>query len=315
VWRRAAELQAEAAARLESRIRSTQDTRSLVMASAANTEAADSAEPVPVDAYRVRDVESAAAEAGISQRYVALAMAELQSAPSAMAMVAPVPEWKDRLTTRLFGTEQRSLSVSRVYRHPPRVVLQALGRILQAAPWSLILRDTLGGHPLDGGVLVFDLPNMVDGTYKWTYARYGTFVPDLRVMLAAVPGDAKSCEVTMQLDLRKGVNANLVGAAGFLTAGGTVGGLAGLAVGKAALALAGAALLGPAVGGAALLGLGSLVFFGPGYRYALRKCTAELNASLTAVDTAIRSVDIFGESLHHPRDDSTTDGNPFRRSG
>ena len=296
VWRRAAELQAEAAARLEARIRSTQDTRALVAVSPASSDAGDTAQPVPTDAYRVRDVEAAAAEAGISQRYVALAMAELQAATNATMMVQPVPLWKDRLTTRLFGTEQRSLSVSRVYRHPPRVVLQALGRTLQAPPWSLALRDTLGGHPLDGGVLVFDIPAMIDGHYKWTYTRYGTFVPDMRVMLAAVPGDAKACEVTIQLDLRKGVNANLVGATGFLATGGFVGGIAGLAAGKALLALVGAALLGPGIGGAAVLGVGSLVFFGPGYRYALRKCTAELQAGLAAIDTAIRSVDIFGES-------------------
>lgn len=296
VWRRAAELQAEAAARLEARIRSTQDTRSLVAASPASADAVDSGQPVPTDAYRVRDVEAAAAEAGISQRYVALAMAELQAAPNAMMMVQPVPAWKDRLHTRVFGTEQRSLSVSRVYRHPPRVVLQALGRTLQAAPWSLALRETLGGHPLDGGVLVFDLPPMVDGSYKWTYTRYGTFVTDVRVMLAAVPGDTKSCEVTIQLDLRNGINANLAGATGFFSTGGFVGGIAGLAAGKGLLALAGAALLGPGIGGTAVLGLGALALAGPYYRYSLRKCTAELTAGLAAIDTAIRSVDIFGES-------------------
>jgi len=301
VWRRAAELQAEAAARLEARIRSTQDTRSLVAVNPASTEASQGAQAVPTDAYRVRDVEAAAAEAGISQRYVALAMAELQAAPNAMMMVQPVPAWKERLSTRLFGTEQRSLSVSRVFRHPPRVVLQALGRTLQAVPWSLALRETLGGHPLDGGVLVFELPPMVDGSYKWTYVRYGAFIHDLRIMLATVPGDTRSCEVTIQMDLRKGLNSNLAGAAGFLTGGGVLGGLGGLAMGKAALTLAGAALAGPAIGGAALLGVGALALVGPGYRYNLRKCTAELNASLGAIDTAIRSVDIFGEAAPVPQ--------------
>ncbi len=296
VWRRAAELQAEAAARLEARIRSTQDTRSLVAASPSTIDAMDTAQPVPTDAYRIRDVETAAAEAGISQRYVALAMAELQAAPNAMMMVQPVPAWKDRLCTRLLGTEQRSLSVSRIYRHPPRVVLQELGRIWQAVPWSLSLRETLGGHPLDGGVLAFDLPGMVDGNYKWSYLRYGAFVPDLRVMLATVPGDARSCEVTIQIDLRKGLNANLFGASFFFGSGGFVGGIAGLATGKAALSFAGAALLGPGIAGAALVGLGALALVGPGYRYSLRKCTAELNACLTAIDTSIRSHDIFGEA-------------------
>ncbi|MCC6241617.1 MAG: serine/threonine protein kinase [Gemmatimonadaceae bacterium] len=302
VWRRAAELQAEAAARLESRLRAAAEPRAVAGATSGATSGAASGEAqdqsdvaeVPTDAYRVRDVEAAAAEAGISQRYVALAMAELHASPNASLMVQSVPEWKDRLCTRLFGTEQRSMSVSRVFAHPPRVVLQALGNALQAAPWMLTLRDTLGGHPLDGGVLVFDIPAMIDGTYKWSYTRYGMFVPDLRVTLASLAGDPRSCEVTIQLDLRKGLNANLIGSS-VLTVGGMFGGtVGGLVVGKAALALAGAALAGPAFGGAMLVGVAALALSGPGYRYAMRKSARELEDVLAAIDTSIRAVGIFG---------------------
>ena len=294
VWRRAAELQAEAAARLESRLRAAAEPRAAGASPGVSVqEHADDA-TIPTDAYRVRDVEAAAAEAGISSRFVALAMAELQASPNASLMVHAVPEWKDRLSTRLFGTEQRSLSVSRVFPHPPGVVLPALGNALQAAPWQLTLRDTVGGHPLDGGVLVFDIPGVIDESYKWSYTRYGMFVPDLRVTLASLPGDLRSCEVTIQLDLRKGLNANLIGGA-VLTSGGMFGGtIAGLALGKAALALAGAALVGPAFGGAMLVGVAALALSGPGYRYALRKSTKELEDALAAIDTSIRAVGIFG---------------------
>ncbi len=290
VWRRAAELQAEAAARLEARLRTTDDTRQLVSSSA------DDSPRVPTDAYRVRDIEAAAAEAGISQRYVALALAELNAAPNAAAMVHSVPAWKERLSTRLFGTAQRTLSVSRVFRHPPRVVLQALGRTLQAAPFSLSLRDTFGGHPLDGGVLVFDLPAAtIDPGYRWSWTRYGAYIKEVRMTIGTIAGDPKQCEVTITVDLRDGLSANLAASMGISGGGGAVGGVVGAIIAKKAFAMIGAALFGPAVGGAMLMGLGILSCCGPVYRWELAKATAELDAALAAVDTAIRSTDIFGD--------------------
>jgi hypothetical protein len=306
VWRRAAELQAEAAARLESRMRSASETRQLAASttplsnsngeSAALTASSRAPDAVPTDAYRLRDVEAAAAEVGISQRYVALALAEIKASPDAMRRVQPMPEWKERLTTRLFGTTQRTVSVNRVFRYPPRIVLQALGRALQAAPFSLELRDTLGGHPLDGGVLVFALPAMTgDTNYKWSYTRYGTFVPEVRVTLAGVPGDPRACEVSMHADLRRGINANLAAYGAFAAGGGVLGSVAGVAIGKQVLALVGTALFGPAIGGALVLGVGVIVAAGPVYRWGIGKTSDEMDDALAAVDSSIRSLDIFGE--------------------
>ena len=99
IWRRAAELQAEAAARLESRMRATAGTKQLVATSMApvsseNIETVSGQDigttaAVPTDSYRLRDVEAAAVEAGISQRYVALALDELRASPNAVQR-APV---------------------------------------------------------------------------------------------------------------------------------------------------------------------------------------------------------------------------------
>ncbi len=304
VWRRAAELQAEAAARLESRMRSATETRQMVAAGASTDPGASasdgSAVAVPTDAYRLRDVEAAAAEVGISQRYVALALAEIKASPDAVQRAQPMPEWKERLATRILGTTQRSVSVSRVFRSPPRVVLQALGRALQAAPFSLALRDTLGGHPIDGGVLVFDLPAMIDGSYKWTWTRYGVYVPEVRVTLATVPGDPRACEVSIHADLRRGLTANIAGYTAGIGAGGAGGAAIGGAIGSKALAMVGAALLGPALAGAVVLGVGAMAVAGPIYRWEIRKTVEELTGALTAVDTAIRSLDIFGENPPTP---------------
>ena len=121
---------------------------------------------MPIDAYRLRDVETATAEAGISQKYVALALAELKASPNEVQLSQPASQFKDWLATRMFRTSQRTLSVSRVIRAAPRDVLQAVGRTLQTPPFSLTLRETLGGHPLEGGVLVFDLPSMTNANYR-----------------------------------------------------------------------------------------------------------------------------------------------------
>ena len=310
IWRRAAELQAEAAARLESRMRATAGSKQLVATSMAPVKSDDietssgqnkvTNTAVDTNSYRLRDVEAAAVEAGISQRYVALALDELRASPNAIQRAQPLPRWKEALATRLFGTTQRTLSVTRHYAAAPRAVLQVLGRSLQATPWSLALRDTLGGHPLDGGLLVFDLPAMVDGNYKWTWTRYGVYAPELRVSLAAAPGSTRACEVTINVSLREGLTANLTGYSIIAGGGGSLGGLVGFAIGKKAMLLAGAALGGPVLAGTMLVGVALLAFAGPCYRWEIRKTEAELQAALAAIDVAMRSIDIFGEAPTPP---------------
>jgi hypothetical protein len=208
----------------------------------------------------------------------------------------PIPKWKEALATRILGTTQRTLSVTRRYSASPRAVLQVLGRSLQAVPWSLSLRDTLGGHPLDGGVLVFELPAMVDGNYKWTWTRYGVYVPELRVSLAPAPGSAKACEVTIHVSLREGLTANIAGYSIIAGGGGSLSAFIGALIAKKAMLLTGAALAGPALAGGLLVGVALLAFAGPLYRWEIRKTEAELQAALGAIDAALRSIDIFGEA-------------------
>jgi len=298
VWRRAAELQAEAAARLESRVRAN-DTQALtpVSTSPANTSGSGG---LPTDGFRLRDVEAAAVEAGISQRYVALALDELRAHPDGVALAAVVSPRTERLATRVFGVTQWSHAVSRTYRMPPRTVLQALGRTLQGAPWLLTLEDTLGGHPLDGGTLVFRLPPMTDAGYRWQWTRYGVYAPEIRVTLAAVPGDPQACEVTMTVDLRNGLSPNLWGY-GIVSSGGA--GFAGLiagAIAKKALLLTGAAIAGPAVAVAGATGIALLMSAGAIYRWEVRKTSDELRAALAAIEGAMRALDIFGDNPPPP---------------
>ena len=63
---------------------------------------------------------------------------------------------------------------------------------------------------------------------------------------------------------------------------------------KNALLIAGIALLGPALGVAAVIGVTGLALTGGIYRWEMGKAKAELHAALAAIETSIRAFDIFG---------------------
>jgi len=298
IWRRAAQLQAEAASRLERETR-TSAARALGPGAPAQPDAsgpADAGAPA-ASTYRLQDVESAAVEAGISQRFVALALSEL---PGDAA--APLPldgtSVRGRLAQRLFGDLRPALSVSRIIRAPAREVLKLMGRTFQGVPYRMTLRDQIGAHPLDGGIIVFKLPDM-DASggvgYPFTMIRYGFFTRELRVTLRALEQERGATEVTVFADLRPGHGVN-VWAYGILSGGATAGaGAVGAVIGIKAMALAGAmiaapvAITGLAVGGLALAGSRA------SYRYSLRKATVELEELLAAIDVSLRSRSIFDE--------------------
>ena len=288
VWRRAAQLQAEAAQRLEAQARRHQ----LPAARSADVLA-------PTQGYRVRDVEAAALEVGISRQFVAVALAEAQASQGEgkAPKSEPLADWQERVARRVLGSSQRSMSESRVVRAAPRRALQAAGRVLQGHPYNLELRETLGAHPLDGGVLVFDLPaytGMETGGYKWMWTRYGVYANQLRVTLRPLPSEPAACEVTLHLDLRRGVKGNLwglLGASGGMAAGG---GAAGVAIGVKALALGGAAVLIPGALAAIVVGAGSAAGWAGMYRWGMRRAALELQRALAAIDNDVRAEELFG---------------------
>lgn len=80
---------------------------------------------------------------------------------------------------RLDVTSERALAVA--------------GRILRAAPFSLALIDTVGGHPLAGGVLRMALPRQTGLTSAgahWTHLGADPAVRLITVALSAEGDDA-----------------------------------------------------------------------------------------------------------------------------
>lgn len=286
IWQRAAQLQAEAGTRLQERYRIDSPPGEPEPAS-------------PREGFRVRDVERAATEAGIGAEYVAMAMAE-RTEWSSMAVTESSPN-EDRRLTRMLGTAQRSITSTRIIRATPKVVLEAMGRVLIVPPFSLKLRDTVGGHPLDGGIMVFDVPKVNWSEMGITLAsQYTVFsyrmaqieVQRVNVVLKPI-GAGGGCEVTAYGDLRDGLRKNWrvdKWVSGLAAAGGAVsGGVAGIA----ALS-AGALAAVTATGGAVLLGGLALMGYRALYKHALRKAAKELAQMLAAIDENLRVQSVFG---------------------
>ena len=81
--------------------------------------ASDAASGVPpTSTFRLQDVESAAVEAGISQRFVAIALSELPTDAQAVSAAVDEDSLRERVGRVMLGRLQRSLSVSRVIRAP-----------------------------------------------------------------------------------------------------------------------------------------------------------------------------------------------------
>lgn len=289
IWLRAAQLQADAGTRLQQRYQRDADS------------SAQSNAPMPESGFRIRDVEQAAVEAGIGADYVAMAIAERHT--QALVTEAEVSPALDRRLTQMMGSSERSITCTRTIRAPIATTLESIGRVFTAHPYLLRLRDTVGGHPLDGGIMVFDVPLMSmtqmsneqpSGMTAFSYRMTQIAAAQLNVVLR--PTSAGDCDVTVFGDLRSGMLKNwkvdkwLAGFSG--SAGAFLGGMAGVfsALSLGALAVVPAMAGGAVAGGLALVGYRAL------YRSALKHAKKELEGLLMAIEGNMRAQSVFGLS-------------------
>lgn len=309
VWQRAAQLQAEAAHRMER-------AATLQPARRARADAAPGQTPPDdeVDGFRVRDVEAAAIEAGISRQYVAIALAEMRVRSATGAPVALVSDREDRRFTLLMGTADRAISVSRVIPATPKATLQALGAVFTSPPRSFTVQDTVNGHPLDGGILRFKVPRLLEA-YTNPFAAYSKErslrlrleqieLFDLNVTLAPRGTAAEpACEVVITGDLRAGLRQNvkwdlwMTAGAGSLAFGSAAKGLgAFLGLGL----LSAPALLG-AAGAAVTAAAAVAVWYRWLFRGALAHAVDELQQLLLEVERHLTRQQLFmGEPARLP---------------
>ncbi len=234
------------------------------------------------------EVEAAAVEAGISPEFVQLALAEQGGA------LDPGKElrgWQDRAATRILRTPERSVEVSRVIRAEPAAVLEAMQRLLPNHPYFLTLRDTVGDDPLNGAVLVFDVPSAWNSGAASGFALAMAY-PDfkqLRIMIRPTDHQAGHCEVVISVDLRYSVWLSWIvscSATGIIGAGGGVAG----ALAAGAMGLFGGVFAAAALGVAGLLLAGAATARGYGrvYRWGLKKGTTELEKLLQMLEANAR---------------------------
>jgi eukaryotic-like serine/threonine-protein kinase len=299
IWKRAAQLQADALHRLEVR-------QALALGT---TVAGEDGTVQPNDAatqgYRLADVAGAAAEAGISRQYVAMALAELPQ--GTLPANASRLGMSERTAARFLGTDVRSIGVSVVIAASPARTLRALGAVLQQSPYELQLRETVGPHPLDGGIVVFDLTGKIVGlsgasgatmNRSWMALQQQLEARQVQVTLRGVPGQPgqpERTEVTMVADLRPGVLRNV--RASQWIAGGVgsgVGFFVGGILAKGAATALSVAVLGPATAAIALAAGGCLLLYRKYYPSVLRKAEDEMRQALGAVSAALQSESVFG---------------------
>ncbi len=264
LWHRAAELQAEAARRLEERSRQ----------SATRGHASDTAE---VEGYRLADVRAAAEEAGISPAFVDHALAEARN----RALAEGARARPSRMAARFLGQPPRALEVSRVIHAPAEEVYRAMQRILPESPFHLSLVDQHGGDLLDGGVLVFNVPaysySATPGDQSFAYEMAWVDLKQLLFSLRRVDTDPPETELTVRGSFIYSHKLNMWVGGGFSAVVASLSGVGGaFAAAGAAAALgiggiaAGAAVLGFLASGAAGGGLATLGWRAL-YRYGLRR--------------------------------------------
>jgi hypothetical protein len=214
----------------------------------------------------------------------------------------------DREATLFLGTEAHALTVSHVVPASPARTLRALGAVLQQAPYELRLHETLGAHPLDGGVLVFAFTGPIVGASTgtggsagesmnlyWLHMQQGLAARQLQVTLRAVPGAPERTEVTVTCDVRPGVRRSVRTSqwiAGTLGSG--TGFFTGAILAKGAAVALSLGVLGPAAAvGLATVGA-SLWTYRWSYPRTVDRARREILGALEAVAAAVQSEAIFG---------------------
>ena len=301
VWQRAAQLQAEAAHRME---------RSITL----TVNGGDGSATIPTDAFRLSDVEAAAVEAGISRQFVALALAErTEMAKESNGTIALLDERLDRRITTMLGVTDRGISVSRVISASPKQTLQLIGRVFTAHPYLLTVKETVNGHPLDGGILRFEIPSlsvvmsrgtvgpMADKTHGLIYQCSGSLdLTLLNVTLKARGTPAQpECEVVVSGDLRDGQRKNLRVA--YWTTGGVSSLLGAGALAVAAKVLGSLALATPVgLGVGVLTALATAVTYRSSFRRALGKAHVEIDSMIRALQQTLDRDSLFGGQQPQP---------------
>ena len=183
LWERAAELQAEAAPREQRPPGESESTAEVVSRG-----------------YAVDVVRQAALDAGIDSEFVDQALVEVRTE----AQGGRLDRWADRFMKDLpkWLTVRRTLDVS------PEESYASLQRVFPNSPYDFSLIGTRGGSPLEGGRLIFDVPNQVGfashGNSTIFDIRQHGGILEIEVSLRPVGDDGEKTELEITAQLAHG---------------------------------------------------------------------------------------------------------------
>lgn len=293
IWRRAAQLQAEAEHRLEER--------------AGRIPSRTGTDQEAVDGLRPEDVRAAAEEAGISPEFVQIALAE---AAASKAPTTPMGEW-DVMGAKVFlGASRRTIEATTTLSARVDAVTAAVLQVFTGHP-CLLQADEVAELPASAGrVIVFNVPK-----FDWSVTANPPFIEkaamiglrQLHVAVRPLQEDPGVCEVVVVGDLHDGMRSRWRLSAATSVGGSAAGAAWGL--GLAGSALAGAVLVLPALAGAAVVSGAAVAAWVGGYRYYRRQVEAALEQSLQLLPAAARALGAYAAGRE--RDPSGSAGPPL----
>jgi hypothetical protein len=213
--------------------------------------------------------------------------------------------WKDRSATRMLGTDQRMIEVVETLDVTPAEFLEGLRQVAPRRPYLLTLKDTIGDDPLNGAVLVFQVPGMVEAASNaFSYVMATVDIKQIRLSMRALDDGAKTeVRITAPLGRSRRKNwlaGNAVGAVTGL-------GFAGIGMAIATASGAGLPILLGALSAGSLGGVKTATWgVAKAYRWGLKKARAEFLGIIRAVRVNLRLGGDFAprdEDLRRPSDD------------
>ncbi len=274
VWRRAAQLQAEAERRLEESLRLPTTT----------------GRDITTDGLRPEDVRAAGEEAGISPEFIQIALAEASASTGPSSLMSRA----DIVGARLFlGATRHTIEATATVQGDVDSVSAAVFQVFMGHPCLLQAGEVAELPSWSGRVIVFNVPK-----YDWSATANPPFVEkaaaiglkQLHVAVRPLPGETATCEVVVAGDLQPGMRKYWRWSAATSVGATAAGGAAGVGFAASATAVAGALLIVPAVLGAAVISGASVGAWVLGYRYYRAAVEESLKDSLQLLPVAVRTV-------------------------
>lgn len=274
IWRRAAQLQADAERRME------EGLRRLPPGGGTDLSSGEGLHP--------DDVRAAAEEAGISPEFVQIALAEASASGEASSVTAR----HDVLGAKLFlGASRHTIEATTTVQGSVDIVSAAVLQVFSGHPCLLQAGEVAELPSSSGRVIVFNVPR-----YDWGATANPPFVEkaamiglkQLHVAVRPLPVEPPVCEVVVAGDLHPGMRTRWKWSAATSVGATAAGGAAG--VGVAASAITGALLVVPALVGAAVVSGTAVGAWVLGYRYYRGAVEQALKESVRLLPATVRAV-------------------------